>query len=273
MKWTDYLAVPSGLLLIVGGIYLALKNTGWQTIASWSPEPSMTIMAAISLVIGVNVSQWVIASDYTRYAKPTWKDNFIIPSGIVLIGFPLFIVGAIMSVGVGDPDIVNVMMNLGFPVWGFLILWLATWTSQLVNNYSMGLALANVLNVTSGKGRALLTFIGTIIAIIIALMGILDYFTDFLYLTALLYPAIAGVMFADFFLIRKRQWVEIKGWNWMATIAVIAAVMIGYYFQYVNPMGLPAVLSLFVSIVVYLIAMKVKKQVAPDQFTGNNLSD
>ncbi|WP_141905091.1 cytosine permease [Lysinibacillus sp. Y5S-8] len=273
MKWTDYLAVPSGLLLIVGGIYLALKNTGWQTIASWSPEPSMTIMAAISLVIGVNVSQWVIASDYTRYAKPTWKDNFIIPSGIVLIGFPLFIVGAIMSVGVGDPDIVNVMMNLGFPVWGFLILWLATWTSQLVNNYSMGLALANVLNVTSGKGRALLTFIGTIIAIIIALMGILDYFTDFLYLTALLYPAIAGVMFADFFLIRKRQWVEIKGWNWMATIAVVAAVMIGYYFQYVNPMGLPAVLSLFVSIVVYLIAMKVKKQVAPDQFTGNNLSD
>ncbi len=80
-------------------------------------------------------------------------------------------------------------------------------------------------------------------------------------------------MFADFFFIRKKQWVEIKGWNWMATIAVVAAVMIGYYFQYVNPMGLPSVLSLFVSIVVYLIAMKVKKQVAPDQFTGNNLTN
>lgn len=267
MKWTDYLAVPSGLILIIGGIYLALKNTGWETITSWNPEPTMTIFAAISLVIGVNVSQWVIASDYTRYAKPTWRDNWIIPSGIVLIGFPLFIVGAIMSVGVGDPDIVNVMMNLGFPVWGFLILWLATWTSQLVNNYSMGLALANVLNVNSGKGRALLTLIGTIIAIIIALMGILQYFEDFLYLTALLYPAIAGVMMGDFFFIRRQEWKDIPGWNWMATIAVVAGIIVGYITQYISPMGLPAVQSLLVSIAVYIIAMKIKKRVAPDRFT------
>lgn len=267
MKWTDYLAVPSGLILIIGGIYLALKNTGWETITSWNPEPTMTIFAAISLVIGVNVSQWVIASDYTRYAKPTWRDNWIIPSGIVVIGFPLFIVGAIMSVGVGDADIVNVMMNLGFPVWGFLILWLATWTSQLVNNYSMGLALANVLNVDSSKGRAILTLIGTIIAIIVALMGILQYFEDFLYLTALLYPAIAGVMMGDFFFIRRQQWEDIPGWNWMATIAVVAGVIVGYITQYVNPMGLPAVQSLVISIAVYYVAMKIKKKVAPDQFT------
>lgn len=267
MKWTDYLAVPSGLLLIIGGIYLALKNTGWETIVSWKPEPTMTIFAAISLVIGVNVSQWVIASDYTRYAKPTWRDNWIIPSGIVVIGFPLFIVGAIMSVGVGDADIVNVMMNLGFPVWGFLILWLATWTSQLVNNYSMGLALANVLNVNSSKGRAILTLIGTIIAIIIALMGILQYFEDFLYLTALLYPAIAGVMMGDFFFIRRQQWEDIPGWNWMATIAIVAGIAVGYITQYISPMGLPAVQSLLISIAVYYIAMKIKKKVAPDQFT------
>ena len=172
-----------------------------------------------------------------------------------------------MSVGVGDADIVNVMMNLGFPAVGFLILWLATWTSQLVNNYSMGLALANVLNINSNKGRAILTLIGTIIAIIIALAGILSHFEDFLYLTALLYPAIGGVMMADFFFIRRQQWEDIPGWNWMATIGVIAGVIVGYITQYVSPMGLPAVQSLFVSIAVYYIAMKVKKRIAPDRFT------
>src|SRR5690625_3409154 len=114
MKWTDYIAVPAGLLLVIVAIYLSFKNTGWDTITSWQPEASMTILGAISLVIGVNVSQWVIASDYTRYAKPTFRDNMLIPSGIVLVGFPLFIVGAMMSVGVGDADIVNVMVNLGF---------------------------------------------------------------------------------------------------------------------------------------------------------------
>lgn len=267
MKWTDYLAVPAGLVLIIGGIYLSLKNIGWSTISSWNPEPTMTIAAAISLVIGVNVSQWVIASDYTRYAKPAWKDNWLIPSGIVVVGLPLFIVGAIMSVGVGDADIVNVMMSLGFPVWGFLILWLATWTSQLVNNYSMGLALANVLNISSSKGRAVLTLIGTLVAIVIAILGILDYFEDFLYLTALLYPAIAGVLFSDFFFIRKQKWVEIPGWNWMATIAVVISVIVGYYTQYINPMGLPAIQSLAASMAAYLIAMKIKKKVSPDLFT------
>ncbi|CEG23874.1 Cytosine permease [Planococcus massiliensis] len=268
MKWTDYIAVPAGLLLIIGGIFYALQNTGWSTIMSWRPEPSMTFLAALSLVIGINVSQWVIASDYTRYAKPKVKDNVLIPLGIIAVGFPLFYVGAIMSVGVGDADIVNVMMNLGFPVWGFLILWFATWTSQLVNNYSMGLAMANIFNVNSNKGRAILTLIGTIIAIIIALAGILDYFMDFLYMTALIYPAIAGVMMADFFFIRKQQWVDNKGWNWMATIALVVGVLVGYLTQYVNTFGIPAVQSLIASGIVYFAVMKVKAAVKPDHFTG-----
>src|SRR5699024_6674500 len=229
------------------GIYFALKNTGWETISNWNPNSTMGILAAISLVIGANVSQWVIASDYTRYAKPTIKDNSLIPIGIILVGFPLFIVGSVMSVGVGDADIVNVMMNLGFPVWGFLILWFATWTSQLVNNYSMGLALSNMLNVNSNRGRAFLTLGGTILAIIVALAGILDYFMDFLYLTALIYPAIAGIMMTDFFFIRNRTWKDNSGWNWMATIALIAGTLLGYITQYVITFGLPAVQSLIVS--------------------------
>lgn len=270
MKWTDYIAVPAGLLLIIAGIYLAFQNSGWDTISNWNPTPSITIMAAMSAIIGANVSQWVIAADYTRYAKPTWKDNLIIPSGIVLVGFPLFIVGAVMSVGIGDADIVNVMVNLGFPFWGFLILWLATWTSQLVNNYSMGLALSNMLNVNSSRGRSLLTFAGTVLAIIIALAGILDYFMDFLALTAIVYPAIAGVIMVDFFFVRNQTWQENNGWNWMATIAMITGMVVGYITQYVTPLGLPAVQSLFVTGIVYFFAMRIKAKIAPDQFTINN---
>lgn len=267
MKWTDYLAVPAGLLLVIGGIYFALRNTGWDDIMSWNPTGEMTILAAISLIIGVNVSQWVIAADYTRYAKPTWKDNILIPLGIFGVGVPLFMVGAIMSVGVGEADIVMVMLNLGFPIWGFLILWLATWTSQLVNNYSMGLAFSNLLNVNSNKGRMLLTLLGTLIAIGVALMGILQYFEDFLYLTALVYPAIAGILFADFFFLRSQGWKNIKKWNYVATIAVIIGIAIGYYTQYVDPIGIPAVQSLFASLISYYLIMYIKAKIKPDEFT------
>lgn len=269
MKWTDYLAVPAGLILIAGGIYYALNNTGIDVITEWQPERKMSILAAISLVIGVNVSQWVISADYTRYAKPTWKDNILIPLGIVSVGIPLFIVGAVMSVGIGEADIVNVMMGLGFPIWGFLILWFATWTSQLVNNYSMGLAFSNILNVNSNKGRMLLTLLGTIIAIIVALMGILKYFEDFLYLTALVYPAIAGVMFADFFFMRNQTWRKIDSWNFIATIALLIGILVGYITQYTYNFGLPAVQSLVVSFIVYYVLMKIKARVKPDEFTPN----
>ncbi|QYA42884.1 cytosine permease [Macrococcoides bohemicum] len=269
MKWTDYLAVPAGLILIAGGIYYALNNTGIDVITEWQPERKMSILAAISLVIGVNVSQWVISADYTRYAKPTWKDNILIPLGIVSVGIPLFIVGAVMSVGIGEADIVNVMMGLGFPIWGFLILWFATWTSQLVNNYSMGLAFSNILNVNSNKGRMILTLLGTVIAIIVALMGILKYFEDFLYLTALVYPAIAGVMFADFFFMRNQTWRQIDNWNYIATIALLIGILIGYITQYTYNFGLPAVQSLVAAFIVYFVLMKIKARVKPDAFTPN----
>lgn len=267
MKWTDYVAVPAGLILVALGIYLSFKNFGLDAIMAFKPQAqSMTFLGAVSLILSINVSQWVIAADYTRFAKPRIKDNMLIPLGIIGIGFPLMYVGAMMAIGQGTADIVAVMVALGFPLWGFIVLWLSTWTSQLVNNYTMGLSLSNLFNITSSKGRSVITLAGTLIAIAVALSGILNHFMDFLYLTALAYPAMAGIMFVDFF-IRKQEWQDNKGWNWMATIAWISGIIIGYYTTYVNPMGLPAIQNLVVSGLVYYISMKTKAKVAPDHFT------
>lgn len=266
MKWTDYIAVPAGLLLISAAVFYALKGTGWNAILSWNPEPSMTLMGGISLVLGANVAQWLIASDYTRYSRPTIKDQALIPLGIVVIGVVFFLTGAVMSVGVGEADIVLVMQDLGFPFWGFLILWLALWTSQLVASYSIGLAACNMFNIESGRGRAWLTLIGSAIGIVLALMGILTYFMDFLILLGVVYPAIAGVMFADFFFIRNREWEDKEGWNWIATIAMLGGGFIGYMSQYLVPFGIPAVQSLLVSVIVYFVGMKLKAKYFPDHF-------
>ncbi|WP_342514643.1 cytosine permease [Sporosarcina sp. FSL K6-1522] len=268
MKWTDIVAVPAGLLLVVTGIYLVLRDSGWEVITAWKPESTMTFVAAISLVLGMNVSQWVGVQDYTRFAKPKVKDNVLIPLGIIGVGFPLFLVGAIMSVGAGEADIVQIMLNLGFPVWGFLILWLSTWTSQIVNSYSMGLSMANMFNINSSKGRAILTLIGTIIGIGLALGGVLQYFENFLYISGIIYGPIAGVMIADFFFIRKQSYKDNPGWNWLASFAMGVGIATAYWTQYVQEMGIPAVQSLFVSAILYLILMNVKRKMKPDQFTA-----
>ena len=266
MKWTDYLAVPCGLILCVVGVYLALRNVGWSNIINMQGDGSMSFAAGVTMIFGINVSQLVISADYTRFAKPTWKDNIKIPIGIVGVGVPLIFIGAVMAAGNGTADIVAVMQGLGFPMWGFAVLWLGAWTSQLVNNYTMGLSFSNILNIKTGKGRAMTTLAATLLSIVLALWGILEHFEDFLNMAALIYPPIAGVMFVDFFA-RKQKWEDKLGWNFMATIAMAIGIVVGYLTTYVKAIGVAPIQSLAVTCIAYYVAMKIKAKVAPDKFT------
>jgi cytosine permease len=253
IKWVDYVAIPAGLLLVTVALYLSINNMGWEKITAWNPESSMSFVEAINLILGVNVAQWLIAPDYTRYAKPKWRDNILIPLGIIIVGFPLFLVGGIMSMGTGNADIVQVMQNLGFPAWGFIVLWVATWTSQLVSNYTGGLVLCNMFNLNDDKSRKIMTMLFAVVGILLALFGIMDQFVNFLYTLALIVPVIAGVIMAHYFFVSKTVFTTEKSWNWLATISIMMGLLVGYLTQYQFPIGIPAVQSLIVSGALYAV--------------------
>ena len=261
MKWTDYVCVPAGVLVCIVGIYLAFKNMGGISgVISFEPAAagSISILAGINLIVSLNSAQAVVVMDYTRFAKPTVADNVKIPLGIIGIGFPLVLVGSMMAVGNGNPDIVAVMNELGFPVWGFLILWLATWTSQLANNYTAGLSLCNTFNVNSDKGRKIVTFLATAFAIVLSLLGILDHLVDLYTITGLVFPAMAGVIVGDYFLRRKGYEYEAGNWNWMATIALAIGGAVGILTAYVHTVGIPMLQTLIITVLVYYFLMKIK---------------
>ena len=111
-----------------------------------------------------------------------------------------------------------------------------------------------------------MTLVGTVLSILLSLWGILDHFQDLLSLAALLYPAIAGVIFIDFF-VRKEKWEDKLGWNFMATISLIVGTAVGYLTTYVKAVGIPPLQSLIVTCIVYYVAMKIKAKAAPDKFT------
>ena len=253
IKWVDFIAIPAGLILVTAAIYLSVQNFGMENLLNWQPEGTMTYIEAINLVISINVAQWLIAPDYTRFAKPKWKDNILIPLGIIIVGFPLFIVGGIMSIGTGNADIVQVMQNLGFPAWGFVVLWIATWTSQLVSNYTGGLVLCNMFGANDDKSRKKLTLLFALAGILLALLGIMDQFVNFLYLTALIIPVIAGIIMAHFFF-RSDSFISSNtSWNWSATISMLLGILVGYITQYIYPIGIPAVQSLIASGIFYIL--------------------
>lgn len=267
VKIVDYIAVPGGVLLCIGCFYLSIKDVGFNAILNFQPQQTMLTTEAISLIVGANVSQMVIMADYTRFCKPTIKNALMVPIGVIVVGFLLFMMGAVMGVGRGTYDIVAIMKSLGFGWWGFLVLWLAQWTSQLVGVYSMGLCLSNMFNARNDFQRKMYTVLGSVIALIIALLGIVDHFMDFLFLMSLMFPAIGAVMAVDFFLISKKTWRDRTTWNWIATIAMTAGIAVGYYTQYVHSWGIPAIQSYFVSAIAYYVLTYAKAKYNPDEYS------
>lgn len=270
MKRAGYISISSGLLLAFIGVYAARRHAGgFAQALSYAPElneSSLTFAGAMNIILGMNIPQWVIAADYTRYAKPWLGDNVIIPLGAISAGLPLVFIGALMSAGQGTSDIVAIMLKLGFPFWGFIVLWLSTWTSQLANNYSMRLAFGSLLNVSSGSGRIYITVLGAAVALAAAISGLLDHFIDFLLVTSLFYAPIAGIMASDFFL-RHGDWEDNSGWNWMATFALVFGVALGYFTTFAKPAGIPVIQCSVGSGLVYAFAMLAKAALKPDSFT------
>ena len=163
-----------------------------------------------------------------------------------------------MAIGTGTADIVEVMIHLGFPIWGFFVLWFSTWTSQLVNNYSAGLGISNALNLNSDKGRKIATAGATILAIGLSLGGILERFTDLYSITGLIFPAIAAVLFGHFFLENKGYRFPEVEWNWVATVSIILGGGIGFITTYILPFGLPFVQTIIIAFLIYYFRMKSK---------------
>jgi len=190
-----------------------------------------------------------------------------VPSLLVLTGIALFSLGAVMGAGRGSFDLVQVMIDLGFGWWGFLILWLAQWTSQLVAIYSMGLCLSNMFDAKSERKRKIYTIAGAFIGLLAALLGILNNVTNFLILTSLVYPVVGSIMVVDFFLINKKQWKDKKGWNWVATISMVFGVLLGYYTQYVYKIGIPAVQSYILTGILYYTLTYIKAKNKPDIYS------
>lgn len=255
IKIVDYIAVPAGLLFLIAAFYLAIKDVGFGTIWNYTPAAGNVIpmQDAIGVLVGTNVSQMIIMADYTRNVKPEKKHAFLVPLGVISTGFLLFMMGAAMGVGRDTYDIVKIMQELGFGWWGFIVLWLAQWTSQLVNGYSLGLSACNMADVKTERGRKITTSVAIGIALVAALLGILDRFTDFLILTSLLFPPVGSIMVVDVLILNKKKWQDKQGWNWVATVALVVGLALGYVTQYVYRIGIPAVQSYLITGALYYI--------------------
>lgn len=202
LKWLNKIAVPLlGIVLVYALIYNLASGNG-AALDGYQPETPIGFVSGISLTVGSFVVAAAISGDYCRFArnrKDVVKSSVV---GVLPAGLVVLMLGGILAICTGSYDISTFLSTAGLPLVGLIALILATWTTNVSNAYSGGLALSVLLGQDEKKSR-MTTAISGLIGTVLAAAGILNSIQGFLSLLSAIVPALMGVMIADYWIIGK----------------------------------------------------------------------
>lgn len=259
LKILNFIAVPALVIVLVYSMILAFSSGGLETVMSFVPASRMSFISAVSMVVASFALGGVISGDYSRYArsrKDVVKSTVlgVFPSGMVMM-----LIGAILSIVTGQYDISLVLAAVGVPALGLVALVLATWTTNVTNAYSGGLAVSNLFNGGEDKFRISCAVAG-LIGTVLAAVGLLSKFEFFLNILSALIPPIAGVMIASYWIVgkgRKENLVQKEGWYLPGIIAFAVGALVAYITGNIAVFFIGPVNGIVVSMVVYIILVNV----------------
>lgn len=205
MEKLNFVSVPLLVVVLLWASINALSATDFTVISSYAPSQELTMLSGISIVIGGFIVGAVIAGDFTRFNKNRRDTIKSAAVGIVPAGFLLVAIGAFLTISANnvDANLEEILVSqIPVPFIAFLTLFLATWTTNVSNAYSAGIALVNGFGLRDDR-RALVTAISGLIGTILAVMGILNSIVLFLLILTNLVTPIAGVMIADYWILHK----------------------------------------------------------------------
>ncbi|MGV9306284.1 MULTISPECIES: purine-cytosine permease family protein [unclassified Nonomuraea] len=205
MAWTAYVTVPLFLALVAWSIISELGGHSLGALVSSPPPgPPMTVLQGTALVAGSLMVGAVITSDMTRFnrtAGDVIKQTVI---GVTLGEYVIGLAGVLLAHAVGSSDVISIVVS-SVGLVGTLVIVAGTLKINDWNLYSAGLGLLTFIGVVSGRrpSRVVITLFVGVAGTLLGAAGILDRFTDFLILLGVVFPPIAGIMIAEYFVVRR----------------------------------------------------------------------
>lgn len=266
MAWAAYLTVPVFMLLVAWSIGSEMRRHSLGDMVSSAPAgPHMGLIAGTTLVAGGFIVGAIVSPDMTRYNRSV-RD--VVKQTVVSITFGEYLIGLIgvlLAHAVRSADVTAIVTSsVGWA--GLLIIILGTVKINDWNLYSSGLGVVNFAGSVfdARVNRALTTLAIGVVGSVLAAAGILGHFIGFLSVLGVVFPPIAGIMIAEYFVVR--QWrpaleesralgrVPVDAPQWVpVTLALwIAAALVGRYVT----LGLPSINSLLVAFLGYTILGK-----------------
>lgn len=254
-KGIDKLALALVPLMALFLIYAAVLSAG--KIDSWvlpADQHALSFSSAVSAVIGSYIAGVIIQPDYARFARN--RPHAIWSAFLALgVSFPIVLfLAAIPSVATGQSDLFLVMLGLGIGVPAFLLLLLASWSSNVLCLYSSGLSLATI--VKRVNLRTILLIVGTA-GTALAFLHAQDYLTRYLILLGIALPPVASIYASEALLFRDSFSLDAlekePTLNWTAFAAWIGAVAAGYAAnaEWMTLTGVAALDSILVAFIIY----------------------
>jgi cytosine permease len=266
MKWVAYVTLPALVVVVAWSIGTVLHAHDVGTlVASPHAGRSLSLLEGTTLVAGGFMVGAVITPDMTRFnrsAADVVKQTVVgFTVGEYLIGMS----GVLLAHAVRTGDIITIVTSSVGWVGAMLII-VGTLKINDWNLYSSGLGFVNFVGTVFGKpvNRVLVTLALGVVGSVLAAGGILDSFVEFLTLLGVAFPPIAGIMVAEYYVVR--QWrgqldrsraagtVPETAPTWVpATLVVwLVAALIGQFVTW----GLPSINSLVAAFVLYVVAGK-----------------
>ncbi|WP_211749106.1 cytosine permease [Paenibacillus sp. Marseille-Q4541] len=264
LRVLSYIAVPLLVVICIYGLFQAFTGGSWDLISNYQPDQQMKFMDGLSVTMGSFALGAVIAGDYSQFSikrSDVWKAAIfgIIPSGVLMIS-----VGAILTLAYQTNDVAAVFLNITTPFIGGIVFILAAWKTNMVNAISGGFALTNVFRVSKDKEKWAVGVAG-LIGTILAVVGILNYFTPVMSIFSAMVPPVAGVMIASYWVMNKgdkNSWKETEGVNrlgvfsWLigSVIACIPVVM--SFFPSLPQVTNQPLIGIVISFVIYVVCYR-----------------
>lgn len=266
IRWLTYIAVPYLVIVCLYGLYQALTSPNVSLLSTYHPTTVLPFSTGLTITLGSFAIGAVIAGDYSQYS-PKRSDVIkaaifgVLPAGVLMIG-----VGAVLAIVYQSSDINSTFLKIGLPAISSFALVLGTWKVNVINAFSGGIAVNNALGIPK-KHQKLTVFIVGVAGTILAIIGIMNYFTPVMNILGAMIPPVAGVMSAAYWVAHKGDaslWHPVEGFKWsgviawligglVASVPVIMGLIPNVAHPQINPLT-----GIVLSFVAYLILEKIE---------------
>ena len=266
MQLLANITVPLFLILVGWSVISELsKHSLVSLMTSPAPGPTMSVWAGTGIVAGGLIVGAIITADMTRYNRS--KADVIKQTvvGVTLGEFVIGLAGVLLAHAAASGNIVAIVTSsIGFI--GLIIVITGTLKINDWNLYSSSLGLVNFISTTFNKNlhRVSITVVLGIVGSVLAAAGILSQFIDFLIILGVAFPPIAGIIVAEYFVVKKWRG-DLDATREDGTLPITAprivpatiiiwvvSAGVGYFVTW----GIPPIIALVTSLVLYIIAGK-----------------